>query len=252
MRAVRNATIFVFIMTMLGSQSLFALHSRTPYKSSTRRHARLRRTSVRRVYWNPVLRGSRESLLRQNEEIDRLQLPRIANDDELLQLEQRQKLVRIQDTRALVVSAKVEDIRRYCRPWTLQFLNDLAEAHYAKFKRPLELTSAVRTVEQQAKLRRTNRNAAPIEGETASSHLAGLTIDIGKKGMSRAEKKWFDQYLVEMQKNHIIEAAEERRQACYHIMVGESYPQWRDQRAILAESDSNKERTRETAVGAKN
>jgi hypothetical protein len=250
LRAVRNAIIFVFVLTIAGSQSLFALHSRTPYRSSARRHARLRRASMRRVYWNPVLRGSRESLLRQNEEIDRLQLPRIANDDELLQLEQRQELVRIEDSRALQVSAKVEDIRRYCRPWTLQFLNDLAEAHYAKFHRPLELTSAVRTVEQQAKLRRTNRNAAPIEGETASSHLAGLTIDIGKKGMSRAERKWFDNYLVEMQKNHIIEAAEERRQACYHIMVGESYPQWRDERSTLAET--SREKTRESAVGLKN
>jgi hypothetical protein len=250
----------VFILTVIGSQNLFALHTRTPYRSSARRPARLRRSSirkaairrasVRRVYWNPVLRGSRESLLRQNEEIDRLQLPRIANDDELLQLEQRQELVRIGDTRELVVSAKVEDIRRYCRPWTLQFLNDVAEAHYAKFKRPLELTSAVRTVEQQAKLRRTNRNAAPIEGETASSHLAGLTIDIGKKGMSRAERKWFDQYLVEMQKNHIIEAAEERRQACYHIMVSENYPQWRDERSGLAESKT--EQLRESVVGAKN
>jgi hypothetical protein len=189
-------------------------------------------------------------LLRQNEEINRLQLPRIANDDELLQLEQRQELVRIEDRRDLLVSSNIEDIRRYCRPWTLQFVNDLAEAHYAKFKRPLELTSAVRTVEQQAKLRRTNRNAAPIEGDTASSHLAGLTIDIGKKGMSRVERKWFDQYLVEMQNNHIIEAAEERRQACYHIMVGENYPQWRDERSGLAAA--SKEHFRESAVGAKN
>jgi hypothetical protein len=261
LRAVKKAIIFVFILTVVGSQSLFALHTRTPYKSSaSRRPARLRRTpakraairraAIRRVYWNPVLRGSRESLLRQNEEINRLQLPRIANDDELLQLEQRQELVRIEDRRDLVVSSNIEDIRRYCRPWTLQFVNDLAEAHYAKFKRPLELTSAVRTVEQQAKLRRTNRNAAPIEGDTASSHLAGLTIDIGKKGMSRVERKWFDQYLVEMQNNHIIEAAEERRQACYHIMVGETYPQWRDERSGLA--TASKERFRETAVGAKN
>ena len=250
MRAVRNTIIFVLLLALMGSESAFALHSRTPNRTASRRHARLRRASVRRVYWNPVLRGSRESLLRQNEEIDRLQLQRIANDEELLQLEQRQELVRIDDSRELVVSAKVEDIRRYCRPWTLQFLNDLADAHYAKFKKPLELTSAVRTVEQQAKLRRTNRNAAPIEGETASSHLAGLTIDIGKKGMSRAERKWFDQYLVEMQKNHIIEAAEERRQACYHIMVSESYPQWRDERTAMA--DSTKERIRESAAGVKN
>jgi len=250
LRAVRNVSILVFVLTVLGAQSLFALHSRTPYKSATRRHApRVRRASARRVYWNPVLRGSHDSMLRQNEEIDRLQLPRIANDDELLDLEERQELVRIEDSRGLQVSAKIEDIRRYCRPWTLQFVNDLAEAHWDKFHRPLDLTSAVRTVEQQAKLRRRNRNAAPIEGDTASSHLAGLTIDIGKKGMSRAERKWFDQYLLEMQRNHIIEAAEERRQACYHIMVGAGYTDWRTEHMALA--SEKPETTEAAAVTAK-
>ena len=42
---------------------------------------------VRYLRWNPVLRGSHESMLRQNELIDRLQLPRIADDDELVSLE---------------------------------------------------------------------------------------------------------------------------------------------------------------------
>ena len=33
--------------------------------------------------WNPMFRPSHDSLLRQNEEIDRLDLPRIQDDDEL-------------------------------------------------------------------------------------------------------------------------------------------------------------------------
>lgn len=219
---------------VVGPQGLFALHSKTPTYHATKRRARVHR-AVRRVVWNPVLRGSHESMLRQNEEINRLQLPRIANDDELLQLEQRQQLVYIDDTRELQVSSNIEDIHRYCRPWTLQFLTDLSEAHYKEFHRPLVLTSAVRTVEQQARLRHHNGNAAPIDGETASSHLAGLTIDLGKRGMTRTERKWLDNYLLEMNDNHIIEAAEERRQACYHIMVSQGYDRWHtDHNSITA------------------
>jgi hypothetical protein len=45
------------------------------------------------VVWNPVLKGSYDSMLRQNEEIDRLQLPRIADDQQLLELERTQELV---------------------------------------------------------------------------------------------------------------------------------------------------------------
>ena len=245
MRTVCKATWIVTILAVFGTQGLFAAHTKTPYRS-TKRRAHMHR-AVRRVVWNPVLRGSHESMLRQNYEIDRLQLQRISNDDELLQLEQRQDLVYIDDTHALVVASNIEDMRRYVRPWTLQFLTDLSEAHYKEFHRPIMLTSAVRTVEQQAKLRHHNKNAAPIDGETASSHLAGLTIDLGKRGMTRAERKWIDNYLLEMQETHIIEAAEERRQACYHIMVSQGYNSWRDTHMSVA---SNAGAKSEPSVGA--
>ena len=41
----------------------------------------------RRYAWNPMFRPSRESLLRQNAEIDRAELPRIQDDEELRGLE---------------------------------------------------------------------------------------------------------------------------------------------------------------------
>jgi hypothetical protein len=76
-------------------------------------------------------------------------------------------------------------------------------------------------------LRRWNGNAAPIDGDTASSHLAGLTIDIGKRPMSRRERAWMDQYVVRLQHLGLLEAAEGRRQACYHIMVSNRYDDYR-------------------------
>jgi hypothetical protein len=212
------------LITVVGSSSeLYAVMSRTTkYKSRTRHHSR-----VRRVYWNPVLKGSYESMLRQNEEIDRLELPRIQNDDELQTMILRQELVDIQEGEGLRIASNLETTRRYCRPWTREFLDDLSAAYYDEFKLPIQVNSAVRTVEQQKKLRRHNRNAAPIEGDTASSHLAGTTVDLAKRGLTRKQKKWLDAYLKNLQDQGLIEAAEERRQACYHIMVKSQYSEWR-------------------------
>jgi hypothetical protein len=85
----------------------------------------------------------------------------------------------------------------------------------------------VRTVDQQARLQRWNHNAAPIDGDTASSHLAGLTVDIGKRPMSGKQRAWIDQYVLKLQQLGLVEAAEERRQACYHIMVSNRYDEYR-------------------------
>src|SRR5437868_2841028 len=73
--------------------------------------SKLRRTrSVhhRRVVWNPVLRGSHESMLRQNEEIDRLLLPRIQNDDELHNLILRQELMEVSDSDGIVIAPNID------------------------------------------------------------------------------------------------------------------------------------------------
>src|SRR5512135_2073962 len=78
----------------------------------------------RALYWAPLLRGSHESLLRQNAEIDRLQLPRIADDAELEELIQREELVEIPDTDSVRVAPNLQGSRRYCRPWTRDFVED--------------------------------------------------------------------------------------------------------------------------------
>ncbi len=184
------------------------------------------RRAARHVSWNPVLRGSRESMIRQNEVIDELQLPRIANDEQLLSLEVRDELVPVSETPGLRVSPNLDVTRRYCRRWTREFVEDISEAFYRRFKKPLWVTSLVRTVEQQHRLRRTNHNAAPAEGDITSSHLAGIAVDFGKKPMLPRERRWFDQYVLALQRQGLVEAAEERRQACYHIAVSYKYEEW--------------------------
>lgn len=220
----RISATFVFVLTLTVALS-FGASIRTPYHTSSR-HS-LRRAHLR-LRWNPILRGSHDSLLRQNEEIDRLKLTRIADDQQLEELELRGDLVGLHESRTLLIAPNLDLNRRFCRPWTRAFVEDVSQAFYNEFHQPIEVTSAVRTVDQQSRLQRWNHNAAPIDGDTASSHLAGLTVDIGKRIMSRRERAWFSQYVLRLQQLGLVEAAEERRQACFHIMVSNRYADYRN------------------------
>ena len=137
--------------------------------------------------------------------------------------------MRVADTRALTVAANLAPSRHYCRPWTRDFIEDLSEAYYQQFHRPLMATSLVRTVEQQKKLRRSNRNAGPEEGDTASTHLAGVTVDILKRGMTRQQHDWMNHYLLPLKEAGLIDPIEERRQPVFHIVVFGHYSDWREE-----------------------
>jgi len=213
-------TSSIFLMAVVATLPAFA----TSRYTATRHH----RARVRRVAWNPVLSGSMDSMVRQNEEIDRLQLPRIADNDQLLELERTQELIPIQESRALRINPSLQADKKYCRPWCNQFLQDMSEAYFKEFHAPLQVNSAVRTMEQQQKLRRSNRNAAPEVGEHASSHLAGITVDLAKRGLTRAQHAWIETYLKNLRDQGLVEAAEERRQACFHVMVSDRYTEWRE------------------------
>ncbi len=222
-----RATTRFFVLAAITTTALFA----STTASATHRLTR-HRGHARRIKWNPVLRGSHDSMLRQNEEIDRLQLPRINDQAQLEELERNQELVPIKETAALRVSPAIQPDKRYCRPWTNYFLQDMSDAYYREFHVPLQVNSAVRTLEQQQKLRRHNRNAAPEVGDIASSHLAGITVDLAKRGLTRAQHKWIEDYLKDLRDRGLVEAAEERRQASFHVMVSDRYTEWRETKQV--------------------
>ena len=190
--------------------------------------SRYKRAHYRHVRWNPVLRGSHDSMTRQNEEIDRLQLPRIADQQQLLELERTGELVPIPESQSLRWSPAIQSDKRYGRPWTNQFLQDMSDAYYSQFRSQLQVNSAVRTMEQQQKLRRHNRNAAPEVGDLTSSHLAGTTVDLSRRGLSKAQHEWVESYLKNLRDLQLVEAAEERRTWCFHVMVSDRYTEWRE------------------------
>jgi hypothetical protein len=169
------------------------------------------------------LKGSHEILLHQNEVADREGLDRVQNDADLLDMRSKRMLVPLPASYDLQVDDRLPVDRRYTRPWTSAFLSSMARAHYAHFHSPLQINSAVRTVEFQQHLIRINGNAAPAEGDTASPHLTGQAIDIAKHGLSRTEVAWMRGYLLPLIQEGKIDVEEEFQQSCFHISVYKKY-----------------------------
>ena len=236
---MKRATFFLATLA-LSSQALAVRPMVSP------RYHRMHR--FHRVPWNPVFKPSHESLLLQNAEIDRLNLPRIRDDKELQRLIANQDLVPIIPSESLRIQSSLDPGRRYCRPWTLDFVDDMSAAYYKEFHEQLQVNSAVRTVLVQKKLRRHNRNAAPETGETASSHLAGLTVDLQRRGMTKSQVKWMEEYMRPLKDLGLIEPEEERRHWCFHIMVAGRYSEYRENK-MLAQQDSSETLLEITSIG---
>jgi len=178
---------------------------------------------VTRGVMPPPLKGSRESLERQNERTEAEGLERIEDEDDLADRIARKMLVPVPVSVALEVNGNLPESHRYCRPWTARFLTDLARSHAAEFHRPLEVSSAVRTVEYQKRLMGINGNAAAAEGDIVSPHLTGATIDIAKSGLGLPEVAWMRTRLLALEEAGKIDVEEEFQQACFHITVYKSY-----------------------------
>jgi hypothetical protein len=182
-----------------------------------------RHTSTRIVSMPAPLKGSLESLERQNTKTEEDGLERILDEQDLQDRIDHKLLVPVPVSASLSINNNLAETHRYVRPWTAIFLGDLSKAHAQRFDGPIQVTSAVRTVEYQKQLMHVNGNATQAEGDVVSPHLTGATIDIGKNTMSRAELAWMRNYLLPLQLSGKIDVEEEFRQACFHITVYKSY-----------------------------
>ncbi|HWZ83324.1 MAG TPA: DUF5715 family protein [Terriglobales bacterium] len=227
-----KSLVAVAFTLLLVHGAAFALKSTEPNRASVGK-SHHKSSHRRRVPWNPMFRPSHDSLLRQNEEIDRIELPRIQDDDELEALKASHALVPIVASESLKIEHRLDPARRYCRPWTRDFVEDLGQAYYKQFHEQIQVNSAVRTVMVQKKLRRHNRNAAPAEGDTASSHLAGVTVDLQRRGMSKEQIRFVERYLFYLRELRLVEPEEERRHWCFHVMVSDRYADWRQSQTVF-------------------
>jgi hypothetical protein len=180
------------------------------------------RSQLAELLFGPM-RGSHESLVRQNVRTEQDGLERIQDEQDIARQVASHKLVAIPRTPGLAVDSRLTTNRRYTRPWTAKFLKDLAAAHWEKFATEIQVNSAVRTVEFQKRLVHVNGNAAPADGDNASPHLMGATVDLAKKGMSAAEVQWMRSFLTPLEDAGKLDVEEEFHQACFHITVYKSY-----------------------------
>jgi len=192
--------------------------SKTPTASTTA-HSKHRSHYTK---WSPMFPGSHDKLVEQNVELDKSQVQRMNSEFDLMQSEMANDLVPVADTDALKVADNLQDTRRYCRPWTRDFLQDFSEAYFKEFHQSLQVNSLVRTADQQAWLRRHNRFAAPAWGDTASTHLAGVAVDLSRRGLSNTQYQWIRGYLQPLQVKGMVDPIEER-QPVLHIVVFEKY-----------------------------
>jgi hypothetical protein len=183
---------------------------------------------------------SHENLLAQNAAIDEMGLPRIRDDQSLKSLEAEAALVPITDNEYVRVSPKLETKRRYCRPWVDAFLQELGRDYYTKFGEPIQVNSAVRTVKTQSWLLRWNHNAAPAHGETASAHLAGVAVDLQRRGLTREEIRFIQKELLTFAKINMVIVEEELKQPCFHVVVTEDYPVPPKINVVISEEEQRK------------
>ena len=167
---------------------------------------------------------SHENLLSQNAAIDTLGIPRIKNDSALKEMVKSDDLVPVTANQYVRISPKLEAKRRFCRPWVDMFLQELGQAYYAEFGDQIQVNSAVRTEKTQTWLRRWNHNAAPVHGETASAHLAGVAVDLQRRGLTPAQVHFIQKKLLYLSNLNMVIVEEELKQPCFHIVVTGEYP----------------------------
>jgi hypothetical protein len=249
-RKVGYTVLFCALMLFVSVPAFAVTHAVSHARIHHGHHVVLRNASLRTTVphhyrghyqvglgrWTPMFPGSHDMLVRENEELDRMQLPRINDDYELIRYELSQDLVPVLESDALKIAADLPDNRRYCRPWTRDFLQDFSAAFYEQFHTPIQINSLVRTVEQQHRLRRWNRFAAPEFGDTASTHLTGVTFDMSRRGLTYEQYEWIRNYLLPLQAEGMVDPIEER-QPVLHVVVYEKYSGRNDQKNAWSEAN---------------
>jgi hypothetical protein len=169
------------------------------------------------------LKGTHEILVHQNTMADDEGLERVQDDYDLRRMRAAHLLVDYPESASLHINPELAADRRCGRVWSVRFATTIAHDFYARFHQPLQVNSAVRTVAFQVRLQRTNGNAAGIDGDTASPHLTGQAMDLGKRNMSMAQIAWMRSYLLPLMQAGKVDVEEEFQQACFHISVYRSY-----------------------------
>jgi uncharacterized protein YcbK (DUF882 family) len=169
------------------------------------------------------LRATRSSQAIQNERADEDNLSRMEDRAMVQRWARLELLARVPDKTSTYYLHSVHDENQYLRPWAKLFLERLSRQYHARHRKPLRVTSLLRTAAYQQSLSRRNGNAAAAEGPKRSAHLTGACLDVSKKGMTRAQQAWVRSVLASLKTKGYVYAVEEFQQPVFHILVHRDY-----------------------------
>jgi len=150
------------------------------------------------------LRGSRESMMRQN---------RVAHQHDYTFLKTTKHVNKFIDLGLLVKLPGSRDYELdgvsfpYARPAVKTFIERLSDQFRAATGEKLVVTSLTRP-----------RSRQPHNASALSVHPTGMAIDI-RISRNRAARRWIENVFLELEKKNLIEATKERRPPHYHVAV---------------------------------
>jgi len=100
-------------------------------------------------------------------------------------------------------------------------LQELADAYFGKFGRPLRVTSLTRSMDYQIGLNSSNPNSFKVRGEgSLPPHTSGCAFDLARKHMTAEEQNFVMQKLAQMENSNKLDALIEYGvNACFHIFI---------------------------------
>jgi len=100
-------------------------------------------------------------------------------------------------------------------------LQELADAYFGKFGRPLRVTSLTRSMDYQIGLNSSNPNSFKVRGEgSLPPHTSGCAFDLARKHMTAEEQNFVMQKLAQMEDANKLDALIEYGvNACFHIFI---------------------------------
>ena len=100
-------------------------------------------------------------------------------------------------------------------------LEEVAAAYFAKFGRPLRVTSLTRSMDYQIGLNSSNPNSFKVRGEgSLPPHTSGCAFDLARKHMTAEEQNFVMQKLAQMEDANKLDALIEYGvNACFHIFI---------------------------------
>lgn len=100
-------------------------------------------------------------------------------------------------------------------------LQELSQAYFEKFGRPLRVTSLTRSMDYQIGLNKTNANSFVVRGEgSLPPHTSGCAFDLARKHMDVDEQNFVMNKLAEMERQKRLDALiEYGTNACFHVFI---------------------------------